>query len=55
MLLLLDGWPPPSLLVVQIELFGDIAGISFTPLSDSLYIGIADNTYASLARYDVAH
>ncbi|KAJ9530591.1 hypothetical protein QJQ45_014784, partial [Haematococcus lacustris] len=36
----------------QIELFGDIAGFSFTPAGDAFFVGIADTTYASLLQYN---
>ncbi len=36
---------------LQIDLFGEISGISFTPAGDCLYVGIADITYASLLAF----
>jgi len=35
----------------QIDLFGEIAGISFSPDTEALYVGIADRTYGSLMEY----
>lgn len=36
----------------EIDLFGEIAGISFTPDSDSLFIGMFDPNYGSLLEYE---
>lgn len=35
-----------------IDLFGEIAGVSFTPNSQRLYLGISDRTYASLISFN---
>jgi len=35
----------------QIDLFGEIAGFSFSPSGESLYIGMSDRTYGSLLEY----
>ncbi|CAN0824411.1 Uncharacterized WD repeat-containing protein C2A9.03 [Linum grandiflorum] len=35
----------------EIDLFGEIAGISFSPDSESLFVGIADRTYGSLLEF----
>eukprot|EP00249_Psilotum_nudum_P010526 c22589_g1_i1 orf=1252-2607(+) len=39
----------------EIDLFGEIAGISFSPDTDALFIGIADRTYGSLLEYSRCH
>lgn len=36
----------------EIDLFGEIAGISFSPDTEALFIGIADRTYGSLLEYN---
>lgn len=36
----------------EIDLFGEIAGISFSPDTESLFVGIADRTYGSLLEYN---
>mmetsp|Transcript_2996 Transcript_2996/g.7399 ORF Transcript_2996/g.7399 Transcript_2996/m.7399 type:complete len:489 (-) Transcript_2996:1285-2751(-) len=36
----------------EADLFGEIAGISFTPRADALFVGVADITYASLLQLD---
>ncbi|KAK9134309.1 hypothetical protein Syun_013639 [Stephania yunnanensis] len=35
-----------------IDLFGEIAGVSFSPDSTALYIGVADRTYGSLLEFN---
>ncbi|KAG7599360.1 WD40 repeat [Arabidopsis suecica] len=35
----------------EIDLFGEIAGISFSPDTEALYVGVADRTYGSLMEY----
>lgn len=40
-----------ELVCSQIDVFGEISGISFTPAGDSLYVGIADITYGSLLSF----
>eukprot|EP00245_Coleochaete_scutata_P000350 TRINITY_DN1043_c0_g1_i1.p1 TRINITY_DN1043_c0_g1~~TRINITY_DN1043_c0_g1_i1.p1 ORF type:complete len:481 (+),score=80.33 TRINITY_DN1043_c0_g1_i1:88-1443(+) len=39
----------------EIDLFGEVAGISFSPDGESLYIGVADRTYGSLLEYNRHH
>eukprot|EP00967_Tisochrysis_lutea_P003597 scaffold4252_cov22-Tisochrysis_lutea.AAC.3 len=34
----------------QIDLFGEISGISFTPLGEELFVGVADLTYSSMLQ-----
>ncbi|EFJ18234.1 hypothetical protein SELMODRAFT_112794 [Selaginella moellendorffii] len=36
----------------EIDLFGEIAGISFSPDTEALYIGVADRIYGSLLEYN---
>lgn len=36
----------------EIDLFGEIAGISFSPDAEALFIGIADRTYGSLLEFN---
>ncbi|XP_073282733.1 uncharacterized WD repeat-containing protein C2A9.03-like, partial [Primulina huaijiensis] len=41
----------------EIDLFGEIAGISFSPDTEALFVGVSDRTYGSLLelnrrRYD---
>lgn len=38
-----------------IDLFGEIAGISFTPDGDQLFVGVADATYSSLLCFERRH
>ncbi|RUS35608.1 putative nucleotide binding protein [Jimgerdemannia flammicorona] len=38
-----------------IDLFGDIAGVNFTPDAQSLYIANADEAYGSILEYDVSN
>lgn len=35
----------------EIDMFGEIAGISFSPDTESLFVGIADRTYGSLLEF----
>ncbi|KAK8971467.1 Guanine nucleotide-binding protein subunit beta [Platanthera guangdongensis] len=35
----------------QIDLFGEIAGLSFSPDSEALFVGIADRTYGGLLEF----
>ncbi|CAN8234029.1 unnamed protein product [Cochlearia groenlandica] len=35
----------------EIDLFGEIAGISFSPDTETLFVGVADRTYGSLLEY----
>lgn len=39
----------------EIDLFGEISGVSFSPDTESLFIGVADRTYGSLLEYDSQH
>lgn len=36
----------------EIDLFGEIAGISFSPDTEALFIGVADRTYGSLLEFN---
>jgi WD40 repeat protein len=39
----------------EIDLFGEVAGISFSPDSEALYVGVADRTYGSLLEFNRSH
>ncbi|XP_020250587.1 uncharacterized WD repeat-containing protein C2A9.03-like isoform X2 [Asparagus officinalis] len=39
----------------EIDLFGEIAGISFSPDTEALFVGIADRTYGSLLEFRRRH
>ncbi|CAL1388914.1 unnamed protein product [Linum trigynum] len=39
----------------EIDLFGEIAGISFSPDSESLFVGVADRTYGSVLEFSRRH
>ncbi|CAN4095036.1 unnamed protein product [Withania somnifera] len=39
----------------EIDMFGEISGVSLSPDDESLYIGIWDRTYASLLQYNRMH
>ncbi|XP_026434383.1 uncharacterized WD repeat-containing protein C2A9.03-like [Papaver somniferum] len=39
----------------EIDLFGEIAGISFSPDTEALFVGVADRTYGSLMEYNRRH
>lgn len=39
----------------EIDLFGEISGVSLSPDDESLYIGLWDRTYASLLQYNRRH
>ncbi|MCO5552668.1 hypothetical protein L7F22_006184 [Adiantum nelumboides] len=39
----------------EIDIFGEIAGISFSPDTEALFIGVADRTYGSLLEYNRCH
>ncbi|TQD89460.1 hypothetical protein C1H46_024995 [Malus baccata] len=39
----------------EIDLFGEIAGISFSPDTEALFVGIADRTYGSVLEFDKRH
>ena len=36
----------------EIDFFGEIAGIAFSPEADSLFVGVSDLTYASMIQYE---
>ena len=39
----------------EIDLFGEVSGISFSPNADALFIGIAETTYSSLLQFERQH
>eukprot|EP00250_Pteridium_aquilinum_P014631 c22105_g1_i1 orf=177-1520(+) len=39
----------------EIDIFGEIAGLSFSPDTEALFIGVADRTYGSLLEYNRCH
>ncbi|KAI4321145.1 hypothetical protein MLD38_034564 [Melastoma candidum] len=39
----------------EIDLFGEIAGISFSPDTEALFVGIVDHTYGSLLEFNRRH
>lgn len=39
----------------EIDLFGEIAGVSFSPDSEALFVGVSDRTYGSLLEFDRRH
>lgn len=39
----------------EIDLFGEIAGISFSPDGEALFVGIADRTYGGLLEFNRRH
>lgn len=39
----------------EIDFFGEISGISFSPDTESLFIGVWDRTYGSLLEYGLRH
>ncbi|CAK9238441.1 unnamed protein product [Sphagnum troendelagicum] len=39
----------------EIDLFGELTGISFGPDSESLYVGVVDRTYGSLLEFNWSH
>ncbi|GAX76759.1 hypothetical protein CEUSTIGMA_g4206.t1 [Chlamydomonas eustigma] len=41
--------------VQHVDLFGEIAGIAFSPHSDAFFVGIADVTYSSLLEFERHH
>lgn len=41
--------------VQEIDLFGEIAGISFSPDTEALFVGVADRTYGSLLEFNRRH
>lgn len=38
----------------EIDLFGEVAGIAFSPAGDRLFVGVADATYSSLLQFNRA-
>lgn len=36
----------------EIDLFGEIAGISFSPDTEALFVGVSDRTYGSLLEFN---
>jgi len=38
--------------VQEIDLFGEIAGISFSPDTEALFVGVADRTYGSVLEFN---
>ncbi len=39
----------------EIDLFGELVGISFSPNSEALYLGVANRTYGSLLEFNWSH
>eukprot|EP01018_Ginkgo_biloba_P033913 Gb_08016 [translate_table: standard] len=39
----------------EIDLFGEIAGISFSPDTEAFFVGVADTTYGSLLEFNRQH
>ncbi|XP_050204757.1 uncharacterized WD repeat-containing protein C2A9.03-like isoform X2 [Mercurialis annua] len=39
----------------EIDLFGEISGISFSPDTEALFVGVADRTYGSLLEFNRRH
>jgi len=39
----------------EIDLFGELAGISFNPDSEALYVRVVDHTYGSLLEFNWSH
>lgn len=39
----------------EIDIFGEIAGISFSPDTEALFVGVADRTYGSLLEFKRKH
>ena len=35
----------------EIDIFGEVSGISFSPCGDSLFVGIADRVYGSMMQF----
>lgn len=36
----------------EIDIFGEMAGISFSPDTEALFVGVADRTYGSLLEFN---
>lgn len=45
----------PAPQVQEIDLFGEIAGVAFSPHADAFFVGVADLTYSSLLEFDQHH
>lgn len=39
----------------EIDLFGEIAGVSFSPDTEALFVAVADRTYGSLLEFNRKH
>lgn len=39
----------------EIDIFGEIAGISFSPDTEALFVGVADRMYGSLLEFTRKH
>ncbi|CAM6129249.1 unnamed protein product [Calypogeia fissa] len=39
----------------EIDIFGEVAGISFSPDTEALFVGVADRTYGSLLEFNRSH
>jgi WD40 repeat protein len=39
----------------EIDIFGEIAGVSFSPDTEALFVGVADRTYGSLLEFTRKH
>jgi WD40 repeat protein len=39
----------------EIDIFGEVAGISFSPDTEALFVGVADRTYGSLLEFNRCH
>ncbi|CAL5084158.1 unnamed protein product [Urochloa decumbens] len=39
----------------EIDIFGEIAGVSFSPDAEALFVGVADRTYGSLIEFSRRH
>lgn len=39
----------------EIDIFGEIAGMSFSPDAEALFVGVADRTYGSLIEFTRRH
>jgi hypothetical protein len=48
------GGPDALARAQLIDLFGEVAGVSFSPDGDALFVGVADMTYGSLLEYERA-
>ena len=39
----------------EIDIFGELAGVSFSPDAEALFVGVADRTYGSLIEFSRRH